>query len=69
ADAAERIAADAAAIIDGVYIRESLKSAQIGIEASIALTDDYLNALLATASPSPLREKERPHRTTQGQMT
>ncbi|WP_404943745.1 transcriptional regulator BetI [Rhizobium ruizarguesonis] len=69
ADAAERIAEGAAAMIDGLYIRQSLKSAPIGIEASIALTEDYLNALLATASPSPRREKERPHRTTQGQMT
>jgi TetR/AcrR family transcriptional repressor of bet genes len=68
-DAAERIAEGAAAMIDGLYIRQSLKSAPIGIEASIALTEDYLNALLATAFPSPRSEKGRPHRTTQGQMT
>ncbi|KQV32475.1 transcriptional repressor BetI [Rhizobium sp. Root1203] len=49
-DAAERIAEGAAAMIDGLYIRQSLKSAQIGIEASIALTEDYVNALLANAS-------------------
>jgi TetR/AcrR family transcriptional repressor of bet genes len=52
-DAAERIAEGAAAMIDGLYIRQSLKSAPIGIEASIALTEDYLNALLATTSSSP----------------
>jgi TetR/AcrR family transcriptional repressor of bet genes len=45
-DAAERIAEGAAAMIDGLYIRQSLKSAPIGIEASIALTEDYVNALL-----------------------
>jgi TetR/AcrR family transcriptional repressor of bet genes len=39
---AERIAEGAAAMIDGLYIRQSLKSAPIGIEASIALTEDYL---------------------------
>ncbi|EJC73781.1 transcriptional repressor BetI [Rhizobium leguminosarum bv. trifolii WSM2012] len=51
AEAAERIAEGAAAMIDGLYIRQSLKSAPIGIEASIALTEDYLNALLSTTSP------------------
>ncbi|MBY5404091.1 transcriptional regulator BetI [Rhizobium leguminosarum] len=58
ADAAERIAEGAAAMIDGLYIRQSLKSAPIGIEASIALTEDYLNALLATTSPSPQRAED-----------
>ena len=66
---ADRAAEATAAMIDGLYIRQSLKSAPIGIEASIALTEDYLNALLATASPSSRGEKGRPHRTTQGQMT
>jgi TetR/AcrR family transcriptional repressor of bet genes len=56
-DAAERIAEGAAAMIDGLYIRQSLKSAPIGIEASIALTEDYLNALLATAPLLPNGEK------------
>lgn len=46
ADDAERIAEGAAAMIDGLYIRQSLKSAPISIEASIALTEDYLNAHL-----------------------
>ncbi|MGO6820029.1 TetR family transcriptional regulator C-terminal domain-containing protein, partial [Rhizobium brockwellii] len=63
ADAAERIAEGAAAMNDGLYIRQSLKSAPIGIEASISLTEDYLNALLATASPSDRSEKGQPHRT------
>ena len=29
-------------MIDGLYIRQSLKSAPIGIEASVAMTEDYL---------------------------
>ncbi len=47
ADAAERIAEGAAAMIDGLYIRQSLKSAPIGITASIALTEDYVTTQLA----------------------
>ncbi len=43
---AERIAEGAAAMIDGLYIRQSLKSAPISIEASVALTEDYVNAHL-----------------------
>jgi TetR/AcrR family transcriptional repressor of bet genes len=43
-DDAERIAEGAAAMIDGLYIRQSLRSAPIGIEASIALTEDYVNS-------------------------
>jgi len=43
---AERIAEGAAAMIDGLYIRQSLRSAPISIEASIALTEDYLTTLL-----------------------
>lgn len=46
-DDAERIAEGAAAMIDGLYIRQSLRSAPIGIEASIALTEDYLTMQLA----------------------
>lgn len=46
ANDAERIAEGAAAMIDGLYIRQSLRSAPISIEASIALTEDYLNAHL-----------------------
>jgi TetR/AcrR family transcriptional repressor of bet genes len=46
ADDAERIAEGAAAMIDGLYIRQSLKSAPIGIRASIALTEDYLTMQL-----------------------
>lgn len=57
-DAAERIAEGAAAMIDGLYIRQSLKSAPIGIAASIALTEDYVNALLAVTSPSPRRGED-----------
>lgn len=46
ADDAERIAAGAAAMIDGLYIRQSLKSAPSGIEASIALTENYVTLQL-----------------------
>ncbi|MGV1758354.1 transcriptional regulator BetI [Rhizobium sp. P44RR-XXIV] len=46
AEDAERIAEGAAAMIDGLYIRQSLRSAPISIEASIALTDDYLTTHL-----------------------
>ncbi|SCW31034.1 transcriptional regulator, TetR family [Rhizobium mongolense subsp. loessense] len=45
-DAAGRIAEGAAAMIDGLYIRQSLKSAPINIEASIGLTEDYVTMQL-----------------------
>lgn len=47
-DDAERIAEGAAAMIDGLYIRQSLKSAPVSIEASVALTEDYLTRQLET---------------------
>ena len=34
-------------MIDGLYIRQSLRSAPISIEASIALIEDYINAHLS----------------------
>ncbi|MBB3425082.1 TetR/AcrR family transcriptional repressor of bet genes [Rhizobium sp. BK312] len=43
---AGRIAEGAAAMIDGLYIRQSLKSAPISTEASIALTEGYLTTHL-----------------------
>lgn len=46
AEDAERIAEGAAAMIDGLYIRQGLRSAPISIEASIALTEDYLTTHL-----------------------
>lgn len=49
ADAAARIAEGAAAMIDGLYLRQGLRSAPIGIEASIALTEGYVDAQLAAA--------------------
>jgi TetR/AcrR family transcriptional repressor of bet genes len=45
ADAA-RIAEGTAAMIDGLYIRQSLRSAPISIAASVALVEDYINAKL-----------------------
>lgn len=46
---AARIADGAAAMIDGLYLRQGLKSAPVSIESSIALTEGYLNAQLAGA--------------------
>ncbi|AYG65496.1 MULTISPECIES: transcriptional regulator BetI [unclassified Rhizobium] len=43
---ARRIAEGAAAMIDGLYIRQGLRSAPISTEASIALTEDYLTTHL-----------------------
>jgi TetR/AcrR family transcriptional regulator, transcriptional repressor of bet genes len=52
ADDAKRIAEGAAAMIDGLYIRQSLRSVPTGIEASIALTEDYLTGQLRMARPA-----------------
>ena len=46
AEDAGRIAEGATAMIDGLYIRQSLKSAPISTEASIALTEGYLTTHL-----------------------
>ena len=43
---AARIAEGTAAMIDGLYIRQGLRSAPISIEASVALTEDYINTQL-----------------------
>ncbi|MFS8111644.1 transcriptional regulator BetI [Rhizobium jaguaris] len=56
---AERIAEGAAAMIDGLYIRQSLRSAPISIDASIALTEDYINTMLAPLSRQPAFQKDR----------
>lgn len=45
-DDAARIAEGVAAMIDGLYIRQSLRSAPIGSTASIALTEDYIDLQL-----------------------
>lgn len=45
-DDAARIAEGAAAMIDGLYIRQSLKSAPVSIQTSVALVEDYLEAQL-----------------------
>ncbi len=49
-DDAGRIAEGVAAMIDGLYIRQSLRSAPISIVASIALIEDYINAHLSPAT-------------------
>ncbi len=45
-DDASRIADGAAAMIDGLYIRQSLRSVPLGIEASVALVEDYVTGQL-----------------------
>ncbi|MGR6466402.1 transcriptional regulator BetI [Rhizobium sp. PAMB 3182] len=45
-DDAVRIAEGAAAMIDGLYIRQSLKSAPVSSSASVALIEDYLTVKL-----------------------
>lgn len=47
---AAEIADGAAAMIDGLYLRQGLKSAPVSIESSIALTEGYLNAQLAAVA-------------------
>ncbi|MHA7970142.1 transcriptional regulator BetI [Rhizobium sp. CAU 1783] len=47
ADDASRIAEGAAAMIDGLYIRQSLRSAPISTSASVALVEDYIEGQLA----------------------
>ena len=44
------IADGAAAMIDGLYLRQGLKSAPVSIGSSIALTEGYLNAQLAAVA-------------------
>lgn len=39
---AEQIADGAAALIDGLYIRQSLKAAPLSIDASVTLVEDYV---------------------------
>ncbi|WP_377295357.1 transcriptional regulator BetI [Rhizobium sp. SG2393] len=46
-DDAARIAEGVAAMIDGLYLRQGLKSAPISIAASQALVEDYVSAELA----------------------
>jgi TetR/AcrR family transcriptional repressor of bet genes len=45
-DDAARIAEGAAAMIDGLYIRHSLRAARFDIKSAIALVEDYLDAKL-----------------------
>lgn len=63
-DDAARIAEGVAALIDGLYIRQSLRSAPLGSAASIALTENYLDLQLQpfmpdTASLDAVREDHR----------
>lgn len=46
AEDAAHIAEGAAAMIDGLYLRQGLGSAPVSIESSIALTEGYVNAQL-----------------------
>lgn len=51
---ATRIAHGAAAMIDGLYIRQSLKSAPLSIDASVALVEDYVTGQLQTVAANKL---------------
>ncbi|WP_377295798.1 transcriptional regulator BetI [Rhizobium sp. SGZ-381] len=51
---AGRIAEGAAALIDGLYIRRSLRTATLSIETSVTLVEDYVSGQLAQkTAPSP----------------
>lgn len=54
---AAQIAEGASAMIDGLYLRQGLKSAPVSIDASIALVEDYVTAHLRlvskTEGPTP----------------
>lgn len=62
ASRAAEIADGAAAMIDGLYLRQGLKSAPVSIESSIALTESYVDAQLAAvaAAPSPAADRRPP---------
>jgi TetR/AcrR family transcriptional regulator, transcriptional repressor of bet genes len=45
-DKARRIAEGTAAMIDGLYIRQSLRAAPLSIEASVTLVEDYVSGQL-----------------------
>ena len=45
-DRASQLAEGVAALIDGLYIRQSLRAAPLDIDASIALAEDYLTSHL-----------------------
>lgn len=47
---AERIAEGTAAMIDGLYIRQSLKAAPLSIDASVTLVEDYVAGQLNSLS-------------------
>lgn len=46
-DDARRIAEGTAAMIDGLYIRQSLRAAPLSIEASVTLVEDYVSGQLS----------------------
>lgn len=68
ADAAIRIADGAAAMIDGLYLRQGLRSAPVSIESSIRLTESLVDAQLAAVaaagpvagSPTPVALRQPP---------
>lgn len=45
---AQRIAEGAAALIDGLYIRRSLRTASLSIDTSVTLVEDYVSGQLDT---------------------
>ncbi|WP_337266346.1 transcriptional regulator BetI [Oryzifoliimicrobium ureilyticus] len=51
---AERIAEGVAAMIDGLYLRQGLRSIAIGTQGSIELTENYITSQLASLSTDDL---------------
>ncbi|MCO5730984.1 transcriptional regulator BetI [Rhizobium sp. SSA_523] len=48
---AGRLAEGTAAMIDGLYIRQSLRAAPLSLKASVALVEDYVTGQLAALPP------------------
>lgn len=56
---AAQIADGAAAMIDGLYLRQGLRSAPVSIATSIALTESYVDAQLAAVAGAALPDAGR----------
>ena len=56
---ASEIADGAAAMIDGLYLQQGLRSAPVSIETSIALTEGYVDAQLAAVAGAALSAARR----------
>ncbi len=59
AEDAAQIADGAAAMIDGLYLRQGLRSAPVSIATSIALTESYVDAQLAAVAGTASIDADR----------